>query len=57
MTDNLSQTDIIREAFHYQSRFEGSVLVFKIDFPVTEDPLFPYLMKDLALLAKTGFKP
>ena len=31
--------------------------MFKIDFPVTEDPLFPYLMKDLALLAKTGFKP
>jgi amino-acid N-acetyltransferase len=31
-------------------------MVFKIDFPVTEDPLFPYLMKDLALLARTGFR-
>ena len=31
-------------------------MVFKIDFPVTEDPGFPYLMKDLALLAQTGFK-
>ncbi|MDR1900175.1 MAG: hypothetical protein LBQ55_09220, partial [Treponema sp.] len=52
----LSQVDLIREAFHYQSRFEGSTMVFKIDFPVTEDPAFPYLMKDLALLAKTGFR-
>ena len=47
---------MIREAFHYQSRFAGSTLVFKIDFPVTEDPAFPYLMKDLALLSQTGFK-
>lgn len=48
--------DLIREAFHYQSRFEGSTMVFKIDFPVTESPGFPYLMKDLALLAQTGFR-
>jgi len=52
----LSQVELIRETFHYQSRFEGSTMVFKIDFPVTEDPGFPYLMKDLALLAQTGFK-
>lgn len=57
MSDVLSsQVDMIREAFHYQSRFEGSTMVFKIDFPVTEDPGFPGLVKDLALLAKTGFK-
>jgi amino-acid N-acetyltransferase len=31
-------------------------MVFKIDCLVTEDPAFPSLMKDLALLAKTGFK-
>ncbi|MDR0877641.1 MAG: amino-acid N-acetyltransferase [Treponema sp.] len=55
MSKPLSQVDLIREAFHYQSRFEGSTMVFKVDFPVTEDPLFPYLMKDLALLAQTGF--
>ena len=48
--------DLIREVFHYQSRFEGSTMVFKIDFPVTEDPGFPYLVKDLALLAQTGFR-
>jgi amino-acid N-acetyltransferase len=51
-----SQVDLIREAFHYQSRFAGSTMVFKIDFPVTEDPGFPALMKDLALLAQTGFR-
>jgi len=56
MKDILSQVDLIREAFHYKSRFEGSTMVFKIDCPVTEDPCFPWLVKDLALLAQTGFK-
>ncbi|MDR3140101.1 MAG: amino-acid N-acetyltransferase [Treponema sp.] len=51
-----SQVELIREAFHYQSRFDGSTMVFKIDFPLTEDSAFPYLVKDLALLAKTGFR-
>jgi amino-acid N-acetyltransferase len=51
-----SQVDLIREVFHYQNRFEGSTMVFKIDYPVTEYPGFPGLVKDLALLAKTGFK-
>jgi len=54
--NSFSQVDMVREAFHYQSRFKGSTMVFKIDYPVTEDPGFPYLVKDLALLAKTGFK-
>jgi len=56
--DNISwsQVDLIREVFHYQNRFEGSTMVFKIDYPVTEDPCFPGLVKDLALLAKSGFK-
>ena len=48
--------DVIREAFQYQSRFEGSTMVFKIDFPVTKAQGFPYLMKDLALLARIGFR-
>ncbi|GHV63343.1 amino-acid acetyltransferase [Spirochaetia bacterium] len=56
MSNSLSQVDLIREAFHYQSRFEGSTMVFKIDFPVTDDPGFPFLVKDLALLAQTGFR-
>lgn len=53
---SLPPVDLIREAFHYQSRFDGSTMVFKIDFPVTQDPAFSYLMKDLALLARTGFR-
>ncbi|MDR2481456.1 MAG: amino-acid N-acetyltransferase [Spirochaetaceae bacterium] len=48
--------DIIREAFLYQNRFAGQTVVFKIDFPVTETAGFPYLMKDIALLIKTGIK-
>ena len=56
MENTLSQVDLIREAFHYKSRFQGSTMVFKIDFPVTEDPLFPSLVKDLALLSQTGFR-
>jgi amino-acid N-acetyltransferase len=56
MSNSLSQVDLIREAFHYQSRFQGATMVFKIDFPVTEDPRFPFLVKDLALLAQTGFR-
>jgi len=47
---------LVREAFHYQSRFYGSTMVFKIDFPVTQDTLFPSLAKDLALLSRTGFR-
>ena len=56
MDKTLSHMDLIREAFHYQSRFDGSTMVFKIDFPVTGSPLFPSLINDLALLAKTGFR-
>lgn len=52
----VSQVELIREAFSYRSRFDGSTMVFKIDFPVTEDPAFPLLMRDLALLARTGFR-
>jgi amino-acid N-acetyltransferase len=48
--------ELIREAFHYQSRFDKSTMVFKIDYPVTEHPLFPSLVKDLALLSQTGFR-
>ena len=51
-----SQVELIREAFHYQSRFDGSTMVFKIDFPVTKHSIFPSLVKDLALLSQTGFR-
>ncbi|MDR0557011.1 MAG: amino-acid N-acetyltransferase [Treponema sp.] len=51
-----SRVELIREAFHYQSRFDGSTMVFKIDCSIIDDPHFPSLMKDMALLAKTGFR-
>jgi len=56
MEKSWSQVELIREAFHYQSRFDESTMVFKIDFPVMEHPLFPALVKDLALLSRTGFR-
>lgn len=56
MDEPWSQVELIREAFHYQSRFDGTTMVFKIDYPVTEHPLFPALVKDLALLSQTGFR-
>ena len=31
-------------------------MVFKIDFPVTEHPLFTSMVKDLALLSQIGFR-
>jgi len=56
MDETLNHVELIREAFHYQSRFKKSTMVFKIDFPVTEHPLFTSMVKDLALLAKSGFR-
>ncbi len=51
-----AQVDLIREAFHYQSRFTGRTIVFKIDFPIMLDSHFPFLMRDLALLANIGIR-
>ena len=48
--------NVIREAFGYQSRFTGSTMVFKIDFPVTDWGGFQYMMKDLALLTANGIR-
>jgi amino-acid N-acetyltransferase len=48
--------NIVREAFLYQNRFKAQTMVFKIEFPVTEDAGFPYLMKDIGLLAKSGIR-
>ncbi len=56
--DDMSRTqvDLIREAFYYQSRFDGKTMVFKVDFPVMEQATFPLLVKDLALLSRTGIR-
>jgi amino-acid N-acetyltransferase len=48
--------NVIREAFAYQSRFTGSTMIFKIDFPVTTSSGFQYLMKDIALLLNSGIR-
>ncbi|MDR2522072.1 MAG: amino-acid N-acetyltransferase [Spirochaetaceae bacterium] len=48
--------DFVRDAFRYQNRFNGSTMVFKIDFPVTEDAGFAYVIRDLALLVKSGIR-
>jgi amino-acid N-acetyltransferase len=47
---------LIREVFHYQSRFLGATMVFKVDFPITENRAFPFLMKDVALLVRSGIR-
>lgn len=50
------QVDLIREAFYYQSRFDGRVMVIKTDYPLIRDQHFASLMRDLALLARTGIR-
>ncbi|MDR2489853.1 MAG: amino-acid N-acetyltransferase [Spirochaetaceae bacterium] len=50
------EIDFVRDAFRYQNRFNGTTMVIKIDFPVTEDSGFAYLMRDIALLVKSGIK-
>jgi amino-acid N-acetyltransferase len=54
--ETLTSMNIVREAFHYQNRFASKTIVFKIEFPVTEEASFPYLMKDIGMLAKAGIK-
>ncbi|MDR1363019.1 MAG: amino-acid N-acetyltransferase [Spirochaetaceae bacterium] len=48
--------NVIREAFAYQSRFTGSTMIFKIDFPIIASSGFSYLMKDIALLVNGGIR-
>lgn len=50
------QVDLIREVFYYQSRFDGKTIVFKIDYPIINEPHFGQLMKDLAMLRATGIE-
>lgn len=50
------QVDLIREVFYYQSRFDGKTIVFKINYPIINEPHFGQLMKDLAMLRATGIE-
>lgn len=46
----------IREVFGYAERFKGQLFVLKIDDSLMDHPLFPVLMRDIALLHKTGIR-
>lgn len=46
----------IREVFGYMERFKGQLFVLKIEDDLMSHPLFPVLMRDIALLHKTGVK-
>ncbi|MBN1648043.1 MAG: amino-acid N-acetyltransferase [Spirochaetales bacterium] len=48
--------ELIREVFHYIRRFRNSTFVIKIDSPVINDPGFPVLCSDLALLRESGVR-
>lgn len=48
------QVDLIRQVFGYASRFKGRTFVFKIDYSVIDDPGFPILVRDLAILHRAG---
>ena len=56
MDHSKEQIDLIREVFHYSHRFQGAVFVIKIDYQIIDHPLFPGLVKDLALLHQIGIK-
>jgi len=46
----------IREVFGYMDRFKGQLFVLKIDDSLMDHPLFPVLMRDIALLHKAGIR-
>lgn len=46
----------IREVFGYVDRFKGQLFILKIDDGLMDHPLFPVLMRDIALLHKAGIR-
>ena len=46
----------IREVFGYMDRFKGQLFVLKIEDGLMDHPLFPVLMRDIALLHKAGIR-
>ncbi|MBT3275202.1 MAG: amino-acid N-acetyltransferase, partial [Spirochaetales bacterium] len=48
------KTASIREVFLYLRRFRGKSFVIKIDYPLTELPVFPSLIRDIAQLREIG---
>ncbi len=50
------QVDLIREVFMYAQRFHGKRFVIMISAGIIEDPRFPSLVRDLAILHKSGIQ-
>jgi len=50
------QVELIREVFMYAQRFAGKRFVIMISSGVIEDPRFPSLVRDLAILHKSGIQ-
>jgi amino-acid N-acetyltransferase len=48
--------ETIREVFSYLKQFRSSTFVVKIDHKVAIDPVFPALVKDLAMLHQAGIR-
>ena len=46
----------IREVFGYMERFKGQLFVLKIEDDLMSHPLFPVLMRDIAILHKVGIR-
>ncbi len=51
-----AEVELIREAFSYARRFTGKSFVVKLDSSIIDRPEFPVLVKDLALVARTGMR-
>jgi len=51
-----SQVDLIREVFLYANRFKGKRFVIQIHSGIVEDHRFPTLVRDLAILHKSGIQ-
>lgn len=51
-----SQVELIREVFLYSNRFDGKCFVIQIGSNIVTDPRFPTLVRDLAILQKSGIR-
>src|SRR5574344_1642242 len=52
----LEISSFIREVFGYLKRFKGQLFVLKIEDSLMDNPLFPVLVRDIALLHDAGVK-
>ncbi len=50
------EVGLIREVFTYSKRFRGATFVFRIDSDLLDEPMFPALIRDIALLHGSGIR-